>query len=267
MRTSLDPYAVLGLRPDASEADIKRAYRALARRHHPDYNPGDPAAEAKFKEIAAAYELLGDVDRRKQHHEAQGRTRAPETFLADFTDALERAERLVFVELVPRYSGGPAERVARLARDAATKAVNDRMTGRRPGLFARWRASRDLGRISVQVDYRSAPPSGIEAWKQAWGGYVIVFYPESYWARGIREPAALDDAVFQALLVQLIAVLRTERRVNLVGIDSQFWEETVQGARNQDLEAALRIWGKRGFWGVVALFSAALLYAGWSARK
>ena len=57
-----DYYAVLGVAKTASDAEIKRAYRKLARKYHPDLNPGDKAAEAKFKEINEANEVLGDPD-------------------------------------------------------------------------------------------------------------------------------------------------------------------------------------------------------------
>jgi len=59
-----NPYEVLGVKPDASEDAIRNAYRRLAKRHHPDLNPGNKEAEAKFKEIAAAYDLLSDKDKR-----------------------------------------------------------------------------------------------------------------------------------------------------------------------------------------------------------
>lgn len=60
-----DLYAVLGVSRNADEKEIKSAYRKLARKYHPDVNPNDPSAEAKFKEIGAAYEVLGDADKRK----------------------------------------------------------------------------------------------------------------------------------------------------------------------------------------------------------
>src|SRR5689334_6622948 len=59
-----DPYEVLGVGRDASEQQIKKAFRTLARELHPDVNAHDPDAEEKFKEAAEAYEILGDAERR-----------------------------------------------------------------------------------------------------------------------------------------------------------------------------------------------------------
>src|SRR3954454_11896268 len=62
-----DYYEVLGVARDASEADIKKAYRKLARQYHPDRNPGDKISEEKFKEVQGAYDILGDADKRKTY--------------------------------------------------------------------------------------------------------------------------------------------------------------------------------------------------------
>ena len=62
-----DLYSVLGVEKKASPAEIKKAYRKLARQYHPDRNPGDKQAEERFKEISAAYDVLGDADKRKQY--------------------------------------------------------------------------------------------------------------------------------------------------------------------------------------------------------
>ena len=62
-----DYYQILGVSRSASEKEIKQAYRRLARKHHPDLNPGDKSAEAKFKEINAAYEVLSNPEKRKKY--------------------------------------------------------------------------------------------------------------------------------------------------------------------------------------------------------
>ena len=64
-----DYYSTLGVAKTANEKEIKQAFRKLARKHHPDVNPGDKAAEAKFKEINEAYEVLGDPAKRKKYDE------------------------------------------------------------------------------------------------------------------------------------------------------------------------------------------------------
>ena len=66
-----DYYQVLGVPKNASHAEIKKAYRKLAQKHHPDANPGDTAAEDRFKEISAAYDVVGDEDKRKQYDQVR----------------------------------------------------------------------------------------------------------------------------------------------------------------------------------------------------
>ena len=66
----MDFYVILGVPQEASTADIKRAYRRLARRYHPGVNPGDRAAEEMFQRIAEAYETLVDPGRRRQYDTA-----------------------------------------------------------------------------------------------------------------------------------------------------------------------------------------------------
>src|SRR5262245_34132788 len=64
-----DYYATLGVAKGSTDKEIKQAFRKLARKHHPDVNPGDKAAETRFKEINEAYEVLGDPAKRKKYDE------------------------------------------------------------------------------------------------------------------------------------------------------------------------------------------------------
>ena len=67
MQHQKDYYKILGIGRNAKPKEIKKAYRKLAIKWHPDKNPGDKAAEEKFKEISEAYEVLSDENKRKQY--------------------------------------------------------------------------------------------------------------------------------------------------------------------------------------------------------
>ena len=62
-----DPYEVLGVPKKASEAEIKKAFRSLAKKHHPDKHGNDPKAVKRFQEISSAYEVIGDKEKRAQY--------------------------------------------------------------------------------------------------------------------------------------------------------------------------------------------------------
>src|SRR5881397_301964 len=78
----MDLYVILGLERGATLADVKRAYKRLARRFHPDINPGDRMAAAQFRKISEAYETLSDPDRRRRYDATGGspQTREGSTF-------------------------------------------------------------------------------------------------------------------------------------------------------------------------------------------
>jgi molecular chaperone DnaJ len=72
MPATKDPYRALGVDKKASDEDVKKAYRKLARQYHPDRNPNDPSAEERFKEIQGAYDILSDPEKRKQYDTGGG---------------------------------------------------------------------------------------------------------------------------------------------------------------------------------------------------
>jgi DnaJ-class molecular chaperone len=88
---SEDPYAVLGVKPEATQDEIRKAYRQLAKKLHPDLNPGDKKAEEKFKQVSVAYDLLGDAEKRarfdKGEIDAAGNERQRERYYRDFHGA------------------------------------------------------------------------------------------------------------------------------------------------------------------------------------
>ena len=67
MASKRDYYEVLGVSKTATDAEIKRAYRTLAKKYHPDTNPGDASAAEKFKEASEAYAILSDAEKRKMY--------------------------------------------------------------------------------------------------------------------------------------------------------------------------------------------------------
>lgn len=85
-----DPYATLGLNKDATQDDIQKAYRRLAKKLHPDLNPGNKIAEEKFKEVSTAYDLLSDPNKRARFDrgeiDAFGAERPRQRYYRDFAD-------------------------------------------------------------------------------------------------------------------------------------------------------------------------------------
>src|SRR5688572_26832681 len=100
----MELYALLGLSPAASAAEIKRAFRRLSRRYHPDINPGDRAAESLYRRISEAYETLVDPDRRRSydHSEVKGPEQGETTFEFtgfDFSAGAHGPQAATFTEL------------------------------------------------------------------------------------------------------------------------------------------------------------------------
>jgi molecular chaperone DnaJ len=100
----MDFYIVLGVTQAASVSEIKRAYRRLARKHHPDINPGDDTADARFRRISEAYETLVDPDRRRRYDQTGGRLSVvPDAAVSfagfDFSSIVDGPQAATFGEL------------------------------------------------------------------------------------------------------------------------------------------------------------------------
>jgi molecular chaperone DnaJ len=109
-RTQTDYYEILGLARNATEQEVKSAYRKMALKFHPDRNPGDKLAEDKFKEAAEAYAVLGDADKRRRydtygHAGLSGAGGFDPTIFQDFGDIL--GDFFGFGDLFGRRRGGP----------------------------------------------------------------------------------------------------------------------------------------------------------------
>jgi DnaJ-class molecular chaperone len=103
-----NPYEVLGAKRDASQTDIKKKYRDLAKRLHPDRHPGDAKAEQKFKDVSAAYGILGDAKQRARFDRGEIDSQGNERMRAGFHGAYAEGAEQGFAGFGGAASGGSA---------------------------------------------------------------------------------------------------------------------------------------------------------------
>ncbi len=108
MANPKDYYKVLGVRENASPGDLKKAYRDLAKKHHPDANPGNKAAEERFKEISEAYYVLSDAKKRREYDAYKS---AGPQGGAGGTQGFQGAQGFDFEEILRTFRGAQGGRV------------------------------------------------------------------------------------------------------------------------------------------------------------
>ncbi len=186
MQNFRDYYEILGISKEATAEEIKRAYRALARKYHPDLNPGDKAAEEKFKGLGEAYDVLSDVDKRSQYEEysrywnqkgfkswARGKRKTPqEAEYSEFEDFDNFVE-----QLLKRHQSGskdsmwqsPAKEPAQTRRSAGgAQRVTDDRTGRRFESDARRDSQAERATASSKTNTRANGRATAERKKPAY---------------------------------------------------------------------------------------------------
>ena len=119
MNQKKDYYEILGVSPDASPEEIKKAYRKLAHAHHPDKNPGDTSAEERFKDIGEAYAVLSDAEKRESYNRFGTTGRGAEGF-GDFDPGFGS----IFDDIFEGFFGGRAGRSTRSAHRGADLRYN-----------------------------------------------------------------------------------------------------------------------------------------------
>lgn len=127
-----DPYETLKVSRTAAADDIQKAYRKLAKKWHPDLNPGNRDAEDKFKEVAGAYDLIGDAEKRRRYDngeiDAEGAERPRQHFYRDFASSDQAhpyADNSGFADFM-NSEDALAELLRRSARDQANRRGQDR---------------------------------------------------------------------------------------------------------------------------------------------
>ncbi|NLL80370.1 MAG: DnaJ domain-containing protein [Clostridiales bacterium] len=104
-------YRVLGISSTATEEEIKKAYRTLSKKYHPDANPGDKAAEKHFQEVAEAYSVLQNPQKRKAYDQKLQKSRIKEEFVKSSSvfrqksDKKQKANPLDVTDMFERYMG------------------------------------------------------------------------------------------------------------------------------------------------------------------
>ena len=191
-----DPYKTLGVKMDASQEEIQKAYRRRAKKLHPDLNPGDSHAEEQFKEVSAAYDLLSDPEKRTRYDRGE----------IDASGA-ERPERRYYRDFGERRAGNPYASNAGFADFSDFADADDIMSAffGRSGQRNRNRRGSDA-RYSLDVDFLDAVNGGTRTVTLPDGSTLDVKIPpgtrdgQTLRLRGKGEPGLGEGSPGDALI-------------------------------------------------------------------
>lgn len=251
----------------ADEATIKKAYRRLARRHHPDLNPGDEGAAEAFKRIAKAFETLSDPEQRRAHDAARQRRPGtlPEAFVEAVNDALDRAQAYVERMVVPHYAqlwrGAGAVAVATLWQDLDALRDTTFLAGSTPGFGARRRAARLVRDIHIDIDWLPAGDVSMRH-RTFSGAWQVILTPWMLHRMGYTDSAELDDAVLRVVLQQYASILAVGRF--RPPSPRRGWDVAMTEAEQTDRAHVQSRWLRIGGYTLLGGIIATLLYSGYA---
>jgi hypothetical protein len=232
---SMTPHQILGVASDASQAEIKRAYRKLAFKTHPDRNPEDPTAEARFKTVVNAWEQLQTEEGRRAslHGPSQD-------FLDEVSEAMIRAQVWIERVLLPHYAqywrGVGAEAATRFVRDLDSLSDTSQ-SFEEAGWLARRRARR-FTKVALYIDGRPTP--GLSALHHGKDGFSIELTPHGLWRAGFGDSNEISDAVMRILLHRYAQMVSYRRLVPPWGDSESAWDNALAAAIEVDNSANRR---------------------------
>lgn len=205
-----DPYRVLGLEPGASEDEVKRAFRRLAREHHPDHNPGDAGAAERFKRLRAAYDQLRGGDTPGvEVGRVRPRAGPDDDWLDGCAWMAEARFAAVRASALPRFvqTHGVGPELLFALAEVAELGLDEGKPEARAGWWARQRSRWLLRRVSLEVrdnTWSVRSPISLD-WRD--GQARLVLTPLTLWRQGIREDEVLRPVVQRAVDIGLVSAL------------------------------------------------------------
>jgi curved DNA-binding protein CbpA len=253
------PWQVLGVEEGASAAEVKKAWRKLALKHHPDQNPDDPQADARFKAVQEAYETLtSGVDA-----PAASAGESPDD---DWLDTLAwmtaHRSREVLEEILPRYIAvyGLGHTLGFKVREAlAARDLEGQAPDLEPSRWRRWRIRRALRHVDVDVS-EARWAGNLVSLRRTHKGSELRLEAYGFWRHAPRDEDDLREAVFRTVELGLAGAVPLA-----MGLTRS--PQTLEGALTADAERWRQQAVLRGVWGAVALTCLALLSTAWFSQR